>query len=33
MAVAQTEQKTIRLIVTRQDSPDSQPYEEEFEIP
>ncbi|MGM8215538.1 succinate dehydrogenase iron-sulfur subunit [Bacillaceae bacterium W0354] len=27
------EQKTIRLIIQRQDSPDSQPYEEEFQIP
>lgn len=25
--------KTIRLIITRQDSPDGKPYEEEFEIP
>ncbi|GAJ38286.1 succinate dehydrogenase iron-sulfur subunit [Saccharococcus caldoxylosilyticus] len=28
-----SEKKTIRLIVTRQDRPDSAPYEEEFEIP
>lgn len=28
-----SEKKTIRLIVTRQDNPDSAPYEEEFEIP
>jgi len=27
------EQKTIRLIIERQDSPDSKPYDEEFEIP
>lgn len=27
------EKKTIRLIITRQDGPNSQPYEEEFEIP
>ncbi len=26
-------EKTIRLIVTRQDTPDSSPYEEEFEVP
>jgi succinate dehydrogenase / fumarate reductase iron-sulfur subunit len=28
-----SEKKTIRLIITRQDNPDSAPYEEEFEIP
>lgn len=28
-----SEEKTIRLIVTRQDGPDAAPYEEEFEIP
>lgn len=27
------ETKTVRLIIQRQDSPDSQSYEEEFEIP
>lgn len=27
------EKKTIRLIITRQDGPNSKPYEEEFEIP
>ena len=26
------EKKTVRFIITRQDSPDSQPYEEEFEL-
>ncbi|GAJ99320.1 LOW QUALITY PROTEIN: succinate dehydrogenase iron-sulfur protein [Geomicrobium sp. JCM 19055] len=28
-----SEQKTVRFIVTRQDSPDASPYTEEFEIP
>ncbi|SHE51616.1 succinate dehydrogenase subunit B [Seinonella peptonophila] len=28
-----SEQRTIRLIVTRQDDPDSRPYQEEFRIP
>lgn len=27
------EQKTIRLIITRQDGPNSEPYEEEFDVP
>src|SRR5690606_31349095 len=29
----QTEQKTVKFVVTRQDGPDSTPYKEEFEIP
>lgn len=33
MAEVQTKQKTIRLIITRQDSPESKSYMEEFEIP
>jgi succinate dehydrogenase / fumarate reductase, iron-sulfur subunit len=28
-----SEKKTVRFIITRQDNPDSAPYEEEFEIP
>lgn len=28
-----SEKKTIRFIITRQDTPDSTPYDEEFEIP
>lgn len=28
-----TAQKTIRLIIKRQDGPDAKPYTEEFEIP
>lgn len=33
MAATQTEQKTVKFVVTRQDGPDSAPYQEEFEIP
>ncbi len=32
-AAATTDRKTVKLIVTRQDGPDSKPYTEEFEIP
>lgn len=28
-----SEQKTIRFIITRQDTADSTPYDEEFEVP
>ncbi|HEY8342887.1 MAG TPA: 2Fe-2S iron-sulfur cluster-binding protein, partial [Calditerricola sp.] len=28
-----SEQKTVRLIIKRQDGPDSQPYWEEFDVP
>ena len=28
-----SEQKTVHLIITRQDGPDDKPYEEEFKIP
>jgi succinate dehydrogenase / fumarate reductase iron-sulfur subunit len=33
MADVQTAKKTVKLIVTRQDSADSAPYKEEFEVP
>lgn len=33
MAAVKTEQQTVKFIITRQDSPDSMPYKEEFEIP
>ena len=33
MAETQSAQKTVKFIVTRQESPDSKPYTEEFEIP
>jgi succinate dehydrogenase / fumarate reductase iron-sulfur subunit len=33
MAEAAAAQKTIRLIITRQDGPDAKPYQEEFELP
>lgn len=33
MAAVQTEQKTVKFIITRQDSPESMPYKEEFEVP
>lgn len=33
MAQTKTAPKTIKMIVTRQDGPDSKPYKEEFEIP
>lgn len=30
--MSETKTKTVRFIITRQDNPDSAPYEEEFEI-
>lgn len=33
MAETLSAQKTVKFIVTRQESPDSKPYTEEFEIP
>jgi len=33
MAEAVAQSKKVKLIVTRQDAPDAQPYTEEFEIP
>src|SRR4051794_26583257 len=33
MVETKSENKTIRFIITRQDTPDSAPYEEEFDLP